>query len=151
MVTVRNLLSITGGFSGVGQTIMLSCGLSMVTYSSKLSVILLLLKCVEESEGVAFTKTGGKESLGPPVGGMILAQENKPLAIATANNKKRGKTKKERFMNIRYSCKHKLFEIGLMAPLRFLQFFVVGTVLAKIFLNNESGCTLVLYNFYFWL
>jgi hypothetical protein len=32
------------------------------------------VKFTEESGGVAFSKTGGMESLGPPEGGIILAQ-----------------------------------------------------------------------------
>jgi len=39
------------------------------------SVTLLVLKLSVESAGTALTKTGGNESLGPPVGGMMLAQE----------------------------------------------------------------------------
>jgi hypothetical protein len=39
-----------------------------------MKVILLTEKFLVESPGVAFSKTGGIESLGPPCGGMILAQ-----------------------------------------------------------------------------
>ena len=42
--------------------------------SSKVSTTSLLLKLTVESGGSAFRSMGGKESLGPPAGGMILAQ-----------------------------------------------------------------------------
>src|SRR3954469_11076997 len=80
MVTVRNLLVISGCTFGLGHTTTFSLGLSTCTYSSKLSVILLVLNCRAESLGVAVTSTGGNESLGPPVGGIILAHEE-PIHI----------------------------------------------------------------------
>ena len=43
-------------------------------YSSKVKVIVLLLKFLLESGGDAFKSRGGRESLSPPVGGIILAQ-----------------------------------------------------------------------------
>src|SRR6185503_16581694 len=42
--------------------------------SSKVKVIVLVLTPLLESGGVTFTSTGGSESLGPPVGGMMFAQ-----------------------------------------------------------------------------
>ena len=42
--------------------------------SSKVSTICLLLKLTVESPGSALRSNGGRESLGPPAGGMILAQ-----------------------------------------------------------------------------
>ena len=43
----------------------------------------LPVKLVEESFGVAAIKTGGRLSLGPPLGGIILAQPE-PLMIRIA-------------------------------------------------------------------
>jgi hypothetical protein len=75
IVTVLNLPSIAGILSGLGETIRSSFRLlSNCTYSLNVSTILFPLKFIVESFGTALTKTGGKESLGPPVGGIILAQ-----------------------------------------------------------------------------
>jgi len=46
-----------------------------LTYSLKVSVINLGRTFSAESFGNDCTKTGGSESLGPPAGGMMLAQE----------------------------------------------------------------------------
>ena len=39
-----------------------------------------------ESPGVAFNKTGGRESLGPPDGGMILAQPGPLITLIVMTN-----------------------------------------------------------------
>jgi hypothetical protein len=54
-----------------------------LVYSSKVSVIFFELKLIAESLGKAITKLGGKESLGPPFGGIILAQLVAKFAITT--------------------------------------------------------------------
>jgi hypothetical protein len=46
----------------------------MSMYSSNVMVMRLSLKFLVESLGVMPVMTGGKESLGPPAGGMMLAQ-----------------------------------------------------------------------------
>jgi len=46
-----------------------------LTNSSKVRRILLIYTFVAESFGLAITNRGGKLSLGPPLGGTILAQE----------------------------------------------------------------------------
>src|SRR4051812_31016453 len=48
-------------------------------YSLKVKVISLLRKLVEESLGLAISSWGGKESFGPPDGGIILAQLVAPV------------------------------------------------------------------------
>src|SRR3954447_23161772 len=75
MVTSRSLLVISGCILGLGQITTFSVGLSTCTYSSKLRVTLLVLNCRAEPLGVAVSSTGGSQSLGPPVGGMMLAHE----------------------------------------------------------------------------
>jgi hypothetical protein len=47
----------------------------------KLSTILLVLKFLAESSGLAVSSMGGMVSRGPPVGGMILAQPGKHRAL----------------------------------------------------------------------
>lgn len=42
--------------------------------SSKVKVMVFVLKPLLESGGVTFTKKGGSESCGPPVGGIMFAQ-----------------------------------------------------------------------------
>jgi hypothetical protein len=59
----------------VGEMIRFSFTLKSVTYSSKFKVIFLGEILVEESFGKANTNLGGKLSLGPPPGGMMLAHE----------------------------------------------------------------------------
>ena len=49
------------------------------TYSSNVKVILFPVKLSAESFGFALSKRGGKESLGPPCGGMILAHPESPI------------------------------------------------------------------------
>jgi hypothetical protein len=51
-----------------------SWGLFNSTYSLKVRTIFPPGNCVVESGGLAFINRGGRESLGPPPGGMILAQ-----------------------------------------------------------------------------
>ncbi len=63
-----------GNNAGVGATIRFSATLSNCTYSSKVREMLLSLNPLLESGGSAFTSMGGSESVGPPVGGIILAQ-----------------------------------------------------------------------------
>jgi hypothetical protein len=45
----------------------------------KVRVILLPVKLILESVGVASMRIGGRVSLGPPVGGIILAQPEEPI------------------------------------------------------------------------
>src|SRR5258706_15798408 len=59
---------------GTGETIRLLRISFMSMYSSKFRMILLPFTCSDFIFGLAFTKTGGKLSLGPPVGGTMLAQ-----------------------------------------------------------------------------
>ena len=49
--------------------------------SSKVKVIVFESNPFVESGGVTFKSKGGSESLGPPVGGMILAQPEFSSAI----------------------------------------------------------------------
>ena len=51
-----------------------SCTLCTSTNSSKVKTILLPVKFLVESPGLAFCNCGGRESLGPPCGGITLAQ-----------------------------------------------------------------------------
>ncbi len=75
IVTVLNLFSINGVFSGFGEAINSSVSFwSNSTYSLNVSTIFCALKLIVESFGAALTSTGGNESLGPPVGGIMLAQ-----------------------------------------------------------------------------
>jgi hypothetical protein len=61
-----------GMIFGTGDTIRLF--LIFSPYSSKFRIIFLGLTCSAFTVGSAFTRTGGSESLGPPVGGTIFAQ-----------------------------------------------------------------------------
>lgn len=47
-------------------------------------VICFPLKCKVESEGVNFKGTGGIESLGPPLGGIIFAQPELIITLKAA-------------------------------------------------------------------
>jgi hypothetical protein len=68
-------------FLGLGEMIRLSLVFWSVMYSSKDKIIFEVLTFNAESFGKAITKRGAIESLGPPPGGMILAQEEKPNEI----------------------------------------------------------------------
>ena len=83
---VRNLNSTTGDVFKVGETIRFSWIFCTSTNSLKLKVILFSLKFREESLGVTCNNTGGNESLGPPVGGIIFAQPE--LRNSNLNNNK---------------------------------------------------------------
>ena len=74
-VSVLNFDSTLGGIEGFGEIrrfLKVSCGCSI--YSSKVKVIVLVLKPLLESGGDTFKRRGGSESLSPPVGGIMLAQ-----------------------------------------------------------------------------
>ena len=86
---VRNCALTIGGLIGNGENNTLSNGSCSSMYSLNDRVILLPLNWVVESFGTADIKTGGRESLGPPVGGIILAQPDRPTPTAqTAINNK---------------------------------------------------------------
>jgi hypothetical protein len=72
--------------------------------SLKVRVIRLPLKLIEESLGVALTRAGGRESLGPPEGGIILAQPGAQMILMMRTN--RNKTVKRNFLFM-YWRKHK--------------------------------------------
>lgn len=74
-VTTRSLASTWGVFGIVGDTMRFSLMFCRVTYSSKFMVINLGAVFTAESLGTANSNRGGKLSLGPPLGGIILAQE----------------------------------------------------------------------------
>ena len=77
---------------GVGETSTFSNALLTSTNSLKVRSIRLPLKFVAESFGLAATKTGGMLSLGPPPGGIILAQpERLVITIALKRNIEREK------------------------------------------------------------
>jgi hypothetical protein len=61
-------------------------------YSSKVKVIVLFLTPLLESGGSAFISLGGVESIGPPAGGIILAQPEVRTRIfeIRKSKKKRG-------------------------------------------------------------
>ena len=65
-------------FFCVGEISTFSFAFSRVTYSLKVSVMRLDKVFVAESRGIAWIKIGGRVSLGPPVGGMMLAQPTVP-------------------------------------------------------------------------
>ena len=69
-MTVFNFPSACGFVLGKGEYAISSNGLSNAIYSSNWMVILLPVKLVVESAGDAPTMSGGRESLGPPVGGI---------------------------------------------------------------------------------
>jgi len=58
-----------------------------------------------ESFGLASINTGGKESIGPPVGGMILAQEY-PMKLIMPMQRDKETIPKILFIA---ACKHKVF------------------------------------------
>ena len=68
-----------GMFFCVGEMSTFSFAFSRVTYSLKVSVMRLDRVFVAESRGIAWIKIGGSVSLGPPVGGMMLAQPTPPI------------------------------------------------------------------------
>ena len=74
--------------AGIGETMRLDCTFCKSMYSSNEKVIFLPEKFIEESPGTALTSFGGIESLGPPDGGMILAQPEPPdkIKIIAVNN-----------------------------------------------------------------
>src|SRR5262245_39946354 len=75
MVTVFSRGVIDGATEGVGEIRRLPCVFNVGSiYSSKVSVIVLSLNPFVKLGGLAFNRTGGSESLGPPEGGIILAQ-----------------------------------------------------------------------------
>jgi hypothetical protein len=61
-------------------------------------VILLPLKLSVESGGVAFNNRGGIESLGPPCGGTILAQEP-PKRVAMEMKRRNNVNEKNDFIS----------------------------------------------------
>src|SRR5688500_10095987 len=74
IVSVLPLMVMGGGVSKMGDRIRLLVRSFRSISSSKVSTICLLLKLTVESAGSALISKGGRESLGPPEGGMILAQ-----------------------------------------------------------------------------
>src|SRR5690348_3643737 len=77
MVMVFNLAVMMGCRLGLGEMISWSFRFCNCTNSSKSRMIFLLLKCREESAGMARTNTGGMVSFGPPEGATIWAQREK--------------------------------------------------------------------------
>lgn len=81
-----------GMFFCVGEMSTFSFAFSRVTYSLKVSVMRLDRVFVAESRGMAWIKIGGSVSLGPPVGGMMLAQPTAPrpkiIYVATQSREK---------------------------------------------------------------
>jgi len=75
------------------------------TNSSNVNTILSPLKLRVESAGSAFTKRGGKESLGPPSGGIILAQPGPVIKLV----KKIMRVQTNKKTDFMMSRKHKLF------------------------------------------
>ncbi len=73
-VTTFSFLSTNGVDLVVGDMITSCDTLSSSTNSLNTSSILLPVKFSAESFGLDFTNLGGMESIGPPPGGMILAQ-----------------------------------------------------------------------------
>src|SRR3990170_5464742 len=107
MVTVDNFRVTVGVLTGIGDTIISCCALSASTYSSKERVIVFSVKLREESCGSALRKTGGKLSLGPPSGGIIVAQPGRTTICWI----------KKRIMRSNRSS----FFISIMAEPKFLQ------------------------------
>src|SRR5450631_1177794 len=86
-----------GGILGTGLTVMLALTSFMSRYSSKFKMIFFDVKCSEFNGGLAVKSTGGTESLGPPVGGIILAQ---PVIKGTrSRTRKTSKKNRSRFMS----------------------------------------------------
>src|ERR1700741_5171971 len=61
---------------------------STSTYSSKFKTMRLVRTFSAESRGTEATNTGGRESLLPPVGGMMLAQPTAPKRKAMSRRRK---------------------------------------------------------------
>lgn len=99
---------------GVGETRILVKGFCCCTSSinsSKVKLIVLLLKFLLESGGVTLTSRGGSESLSPPVGGMILAQpevRTRIFEIKMINKEK----SKNFFIQKLFGCKLNLFIVN---------------------------------------
>src|SRR5580692_4910731 len=85
---VLYLLSMMGRDFRLGLTRSACAGLSNWMYSSKSNSIFKPVRgiCSIESFGIAFTRTGGRESLGPPVGGAMRAHPCEHIT-ATSNTK----------------------------------------------------------------
>src|ERR1700752_706706 len=98
MVIVRKCASGKGSIFGIGEKMRFSCELFSSTYSLKVKTILPPGKRVVESGGLACTSRGGRLSLGPPAGGMILAQPLTTRAPMTKEAIKRYAT--SLFMNL---------------------------------------------------
>ena len=89
-VSVLSLDYTTGGIDGVGETIRflnISCGCSM--NSSKVKVMVFAVKPLLESGGVTFSRSGGRESLSPPVGGIWLAQPGRTVIFVIKRIKRK--------------------------------------------------------------
>lgn len=67
-------------------------------YSSNVRVIFFVVTLIAESFGEAITSLGGKLSLGPPPGGMILAQDDRDTNLNMLKNTMLNGNR-ERFMN----------------------------------------------------
>src|SRR5215213_5732796 len=87
--------STLGLFWNRGVNNKLFCISCRSTYSSKVRLILLPLKFRVESLGSAFNNCGGRLSLGPPPGGITLAQEAPKRKAMRTKTKKHANEKND--------------------------------------------------------